>query len=57
MNVEDPKTIRVIRPPATNGVALALRDCAQVDRDLSADLQRLLDRLIGEDGRPKRAHN
>ena len=27
------------------GIALALRDCAKVDRDVPTDLQRLLERL------------
>ena len=53
MNVEDPGNIRVIRVPALGGIALALRDCAKVDRDVPTDLQRLLERLNNND-RPNR---
>ena len=49
MNVEDPGNIRVIRTSASGGIALALRDCAKVDRDVPTDLQRLLERLNNQD--------
>ena len=47
MNVEELNNIRVIRPPATSIIALVLRDCAKVNRNIPADLQRLLYRLRG----------
>lgn len=53
MNVEVPRTIRVVRPPATSGIALALRDCANVGC-VPADLQLLLDRLNSEHRCPDR---
>ena len=49
MNVEDAKTIRVIRSPAMSGIASALHDCAKVGREVPAELQRLLDRLNSEE--------
>lgn len=52
MNVEDPRSIRVIRPPARSTIDLVLREFAEVNRNIPADLQGLLDRLHGEDRCP-----
>ena len=54
MNVEESKSIRVIRPPATSIIALVLNDCTKVNRNIPADLQRLLYRLRGIDPVPPR---
>src|SRR4029453_794124 len=48
LNIEGPKTIRVIRPPATTGIALVLRDCVTLDCAIPNDLRLLLDRLDSE---------